>query len=159
WFVDLAIDWATIRAGGSGAPAVPAGTPMRFTCGTSTGTAHIGTDVASSDPAGALTSSWSDPYVCDDTGCHLDRDGDGVPDTVEAGFGTMQTNADSDGDGIKDNIELSSGAGPYGPYTAPDTDLDLTIDALDADSDNDCVTDMLEGASTYRNKNLPNANA
>jgi hypothetical protein len=159
WFVDIAIPWTTIRAGGNGAPAVLAGAPMRFACGTSTGGNHIGFDQATTDPMGALTGTWSNPYVCRDSGCDQDSDADGVPDVVETAKGTNPNNADTDGDGITDNIELSSGAGPYGPYTGPDTDGDGTIDALDLDSDNDCRSDLLEGAATYRNPALPNANS
>jgi len=151
WFVDFAIPWTTIRAGGGGAPAVLTGQPMRFACGTSTGGFHIGTDQATLDGAGALTGTWSNVYVCGDSGCDLDSDGDGVPDVVETAKGTNPNSADSDGDGITDNVELSSGAGPYGPYTAPDTDGDGTIDALDLDSDSDCRSDLLDGAANFRN--------
>ena len=162
WFVDLAVPWTVIRAGVVGPPAAPAvvaGTPMRFACGTSASGFHIGTDQATTDAAGALTGTWSDPYVCTDTGCAADTDGDGVPDAVEATFGTSPTNVDTDGDGIRDNIELSAGAGPYGPFTGPDSDGDGTRDALDADSDNDCKPDMVEGAATYRDASKPSVNA
>lgn len=157
WFVDLAIEWATIRAGGGGAPGVPAGTSMRFLCGTSGGGTHIGSDFT--NVGNVLSTSWSYPYVCGDTGCQLDRDGDGVPDGVEATFGTNPLSVDSDGDGIPDNVELTAGGGALGPYTGPDSDADGTIDALDADSDNDCRTDLLDGVAGYRDPAVPNANA
>ncbi|MEZ4264411.1 MAG: hypothetical protein R3B36_35405 [Polyangiaceae bacterium] len=157
WFVDLAIPWATIRTGGNGAPAVAAGTPMRFICGVSSNGTHFGSDFT--NVGNTLTASWSYPYVCGDSGCALDRDGDGVPDAVEVGFGTSPTNVDSDGDGIPDNVELTAGGGALGPYTGPDSDGDGTIDALDSDSDNDCRTDLLEGAAGYRDPALPNADA
>ena len=160
WFVDIAVPWTIIRAGVAGPPAAPAsiaGTPMRFACGTSTTGFHIGTDQATTDAAGALNGTWSEPMVCGDTGCLADTDGDGVPDTIEATFGTSPTKVDTDGDGIADNVELSTGAGPYGPFTGPDSDGDNTRDALDLDSDNDCRIDSLDGAS-YRNASLPNPN-
>lgn len=162
WFIDIAIPWATIRAGIVGPPAAPAvvdGTPMRFACGTSSSGFHIGTDQATTDPGGALTGSWSDPYVCTNTGCVLDTDGDGVPDTVETALGTSPTNVDTDGDGIRDNVELSAGTFPFGPFTGPDTDGDGPKDALDLDSDNDCRTDLLEGSATFRVATSPSLNA
>lgn len=162
WFVDLAVPWTIIRAGVVGPPAAPAvvaGAPMRFACGTSASGFHIGTDQATTDAAGALIGTWSDPYVCTDTGCLADTDGDGVPDSVETALGTSPTNVDTDGDGIRDNIELSGGAGPFGPYTGPDSDGDGVRDALDKDSDNDCSSDMVEGAVGYRNASVPSVNA
>jgi hypothetical protein len=163
WFIDLAVPWAAIRAGGGGPPAAPAvldGTPLRFACGTAAGNPfHLGTDQATTDAAGALNGTWSDPYVCTNTGCVLDTDGDGVPDTVEGTLGTSPTNADTDGDGIPDNVELSAGTFPFGPYTGPDTDGDGTKDALDLDSDNDCKSDQVEGSATFRVPTSPSLNA
>lgn len=154
WFVELAVPWSTIRGG---ANALAAGTPMRFVCGTAgSGSFHIGTDQATT--AATLDASWSDPFVCNDTGCEIDRDADGVPDSVETALGTTPTNPDSDGDGIRDNIELSAGAGPFGPYTGPDSDGDGTRDALDLDSDNDCRPDTTDGVAGYRDPAVPSAN-
>lgn len=163
WFIDIAIPWASIRAGVVGPPAAPGvldGTPMRFACGTAAGANfHIGTDQATTDVAGLLSGTWSDPYVCSNAGCVLDTDGDGVPDTVEATLGTSPNNPDTDGDGIPDNVELSASTFPFGPYTGPDTDLDGTKDALDLDSDNDCKSDQLEGSATFRVATSPSLNA
>ncbi len=155
YFIDFAVPWTTIVAGGNGVPAFPVGAPVRFACGTST-TTSIGTDQAST-----AAGIYSDRYVCSAAGCFLDTDGDGVWDTLEAARSTLSNDTDSDNDNIPDNYELSSGAGPYGPYStpAPDTDSDGTIDALDTDSDNDCKSDLLEGLANYRTPSgTPSAN-
>ncbi len=75
WFVELAMPWTIIRAGGSGAPKVAAGTPMRFVCGTSALTFDLSSDHASTAASGALDLAWSDPYVCATTGCVVDTTG------------------------------------------------------------------------------------
>lgn len=85
----------------------------------------------------------------------VDTDGDGVPDSVETTLGTDPTKADSDGDGITDNVELSA-SGSNGPFSKIDTDRDGKIDALDTDSDNDCLPDASEHA-TYRDATKPGA--
>jgi len=72
WFVDMAMPWAIIRAGGSGTPKLAAGAPMRFVCGTSALTFDISNDQATTAASGALDASWSDAYVCASTGCVLD---------------------------------------------------------------------------------------
>lgn len=72
FFVDLAMPWAVIEAGGSGAPKVAMGSPMRFICGTSALTFDISNDQATTAVSGALDQSWSDAYVCASTGCVLD---------------------------------------------------------------------------------------
>jgi MYXO-CTERM domain-containing protein len=154
YFVDWAVPWTQFNA------SVAAGAPIRFACGTSNG-ASIGTDPIAGNTANnaaTLTNMWSTPYVCSSSaGCLLDTDGDGVPDTVETTLGTDKTKKDTDGDGIPDNVELTPAGG--GAFAAVDTDSDGTIDAKDADSDNDCVTDATEGVAGYRNAASPNANA
>jgi hypothetical protein len=85
----------------------------------------------------------------------VDTDSDGIPDEVETTIGTDPNVADSDGDGIPDGTETSS-TGTLPPYTAIDTDGDGTIDALDLDSDNDCLPDAQEVA-TFRDAAQPNA--
>ncbi|WP_435362116.1 hypothetical protein [Haloarchaeobius sp. DFWS5] len=69
-----------------------------------------------------------------------DTDGDGVLDDREAELGTNASRADTDGDGIDDGVETAGGF----PI---DTDDDLTIDALDGDSDADRLPDYVEGTS------------
>jgi MYXO-CTERM domain-containing protein len=164
FFLEWAIPLATIQAGGSGAPAIAAGSTLRFACGTSNNARNYGADPACSLPNAqcTLTNTWSDPLVCTTTGCSAvsspDTDGDGVPDAVEIAIGTNPNAKDSDGDGIQDNIELSA-TGGAGPFSAFDTDGDGVIDALDTDSDNDCSTDATEGVGAYRTRSTtPNAN-
>lgn len=146
YFVDFAIAWGNW---------IPQGPSLRFACGSGTG-AHIGTDPVAGSTANAaatLTNMWSTPYVCTSaTGCRLDSDGDSVPDVVELARGTREDLQDSDGDGLKDSLELGIAPG----FAAIDTDGDAAIDALDADSDNDCVTDLVEGAASFRNAAFPN---
>lgn len=62
-----------------------------------------------------------------------DRDGDGLPDALEAVLGLDPLDADSDDDGLRDGDELLT-----------DTDGDGLIDALDCDSDGDGLVDGLE---------------
>ena len=83
----------------------------------------------------------------------LDSDNDGIADLTEAGHG----GADANGDGI---LDCAGGFGPNGLCdaleTSPesgqiaaggprDTDLDGIADFLDLDSDDDSVSDLLEG--------------
>src|SRR5688500_3883441 len=74
-----------------------------------------------------------------------DTDLDGVTNEDEASLGTNPNLKDTDGDGIPDNVELST-TGGAGPFQLVNSDADFTIDALDLDSDNDCVLDSAEGA-------------
>lgn len=67
-----------------------------------------------------------------------DLDGDGVSNGDEMAIGTDLNNPDSDGDGIGDFIETDGGM-------AINTDMEDEIDALDDDSDDDGVPDMIEG--------------
>jgi hypothetical protein len=158
-FVDWAVPYTTIRAGGAGAPAVPLGTSMRFACGVSNNLHDVGLDpiTATANMSAHLSNMWSDFFLCDSSGCVLDTDGDGVPDTTETTLGTNPNAKDSDADGITDNFELSASGGT-GPFSAIDTDSDGTIDALDHDSDDDCVTDATEGRPNWRNPGLPALN-
>ncbi|NER19134.1 beta strand repeat-containing protein, partial [Spongiivirga citrea] len=72
----------------------------------------------------------------------VDSDNDGIYDTTEAG-GTPDANGiiagftDGDGDGLDDSVTGS-------PLPYPDTDGDGFNDALDLDSDNDGVYDVIE---------------
>ncbi len=64
----------------------------------------------------------------------LDTDGDVLKDCEEETIGTDPINPDSDGDGIYDGVD-----------DIIDTDNDGLINALDFDSDNDNITDNIEG--------------
>lgn len=50
----------------------------------------------------------------------LDRDNDGLPDVLEAVYGTDPLNQDTDGDGYKDGSEVCDGYNPLGPGPLPD---------------------------------------
>ncbi len=158
FWIDWAVPYATIRAGGGGAPALAAGASMRFACGVSNTLHDVGLDPITTvaNASAHLADMWSDFFLCDSAGCVLDTDGDGVPDATETSLGTNPNAKDSDGDGITDNFELS--AAGVAPFSAVDTDGDGTIDALDLDSDDDCVTDAVEGRPNWRNPAVPNAN-
>lgn len=73
----------------------------------------------------------------------LDADNDGINDVIEGG-GT-----DTDGDGQADGtvngqgIPTSAGSG----LTPPNSDTDSQPDYLDLDSDNDTISDLIEGGS------------
>jgi gliding motility-associated-like protein len=80
----------------------------------------------------------------------LDSDNDGIPDVVEGGSpdvdndGLVDNFTDANNDGYDDTVAASSGnAGP--PVT--DHDGDGHPDYLDLDSDNDGISDVIEGGS------------
>ena len=104
----------------------------------------------------------------------LDDDNDGLPDLVELdadsdGDGTLdRVDLDSDNDGVSDAneaghqradtngdfmIDCAVGFRPTGyclalrPYTLANTDGDGVLDYLDLDSDNDGLSDLVEGGS------------
>lgn len=163
FFLAWAVPLTVIRAGGQGAPGIPATAALRFACGTSNNARNYSADPACGAKSNAqctLTDSFSDPLFCTATGCAPqtgDTDGDGVSDAQETALGTDPTKKDTDGDGLPDNVELSA-TGSTGPYAAIDTDGDGVIDAKDTDSDNDCASDQSEGVNGYRNKSAsPNA--
>ncbi len=157
YFIDFAIPLSTMRAPPMTtpqAPGIPSTTTLRFACGSSNNAQRL-----NADPLSKTGSLWSDivsdPVTCGPTSCASDRDGDGVPDSVETTLGTDPTKVDSDGDGINDNVELSPSGSTTGPFSKIDTDGDGTADALDLDSDNDCATDTSEKA-TWRDATKPN---
>jgi Malectin domain/Bacterial TSP3 repeat len=70
-----------------------------------------------------------------------DTDGDGLTDEEERTiYGTDPTRADTDGDGINDGTEIAF----WGAAWNADADGDGLINLLDADSDNDALTDGIE---------------
>jgi len=152
YFVDWAVPWTSINGSG-----VAKGIPMRFSCGTSvSGAFTLAHDPIATVASTTITGTMSDFYVCGNSGCLRDGDGDSVPDTTEIAIGTNPALVDTDGDGINDDIELTPPGG--GAFTLVNSDSDLIIDALDTDSDNDCVPDSVEGVASYRNANVPNVN-
>ncbi|WP_298906888.1 Hint domain-containing protein [uncultured Aliiroseovarius sp.] len=83
----------------------------------------------------------------------LDSDGDGIADNVEAQSSTgyvAPIGNDADGDGLDDAYDATPTTGAAGSngLTAVDTDGDGIVDYLDLDSDNDGITDNVEGQST-----------
>ena len=88
-------------------------------------------------------------YVCDTDGdgindaLDLDSDNDGIPDTEEGDY-----NADADGDGIPDYVDTDFpgfiDTNNDGINDNFDDDLDGVPNALDLDSDNDGIPDMVE---------------
>ncbi len=158
WFLEFAIPLSTMRAPPvtvPQAPGIPSTSTLRFACGSSNNAQRL-----NADPLAKGSTLWSDilsdPITCGPTGCSADRDGDGVSDATETALGTDPTKVDSDGDGINDNIELSPTGSTTGPYGAINSDGDTTIDALDLDSDNDCLLDTAEKA-TWRDATKPSA--
>ncbi len=85
----------------------------------------------------------------------LDADNDGILDGIEANDGAVPTNfstttgrfssGDSDGDGIDDQVDTSTGGTAL---NKSNSDTDTLDDYLDLDSDNDGLTDHLEGQTT-----------
>ncbi|MBN1874474.1 MAG: right-handed parallel beta-helix repeat-containing protein [Anaerolineae bacterium] len=80
-----------------------------------------------------------------------DTDGDGIPDWIDPADGSDTTaGGDSDGDGISDEEE----AGDNPKYPA-DTDGDGIPDYLDTDSDNDGISDAIEGSGDTDGDGVP----
>ena len=86
----------------------------------------------------------------------LDSDADGIADTIEArptaAYVTNDgdvSNDDTDGDGVIDIFDSNSVfGGGYANFNLPvNTDGDAFADYLDADSDNDGDSDVVEGGS------------
>lgn len=77
----------------------------------------------------------------------LDSDGDGILDVREAGFADATNDGTADGtlgaDGWSDAID-----GLAAPLNLPNTDLAGPVNFLDIDSDDDGLTDNVEGQST-----------
>ena len=83
-----------------------------------------------------IVTHTEDGYVC----TWLDTDEDGLPNCVEAIYGTDPENPDTDGDGLSDYDEINTvGTSPL-KY---DTDEDGTNDA-DSDTDGDGLTNAQE---------------
>jgi large repetitive protein len=75
----------------------------------------------------------------------IDADADGIPDHREGQSSatyTVSANSDTDGDGLDDNFDTDNAGTGSGTF---DIDGDGTPDYLDTDSDNDGVTDLIEG--------------
>jgi hypothetical protein len=80
----------------------------------------------------------------------LDSDNDGLNDVIEGGGTDSDGNARQDGSADVDDDGLVDTADPSQGGTAlpvPDTDGDGARDYVDLDSDNDTVSDLLEGGS------------
>ncbi len=82
----------------------------------------------------------------------LDSDNDGINDVIEAGHGVTDTDGDGmlDGpvgsDGIPDAVQSSPNSGIVN-YALANTDGDGQPDFQDLDSDNDSLSDLIEGGS------------
>jgi uncharacterized protein (TIGR03382 family) len=88
---------------------------------------------------GKVTSGESDPQLAaDDLANDGDFDGDTLANELEVLLGTDPLHQDSDKDGLLDATEVRD------PQKPADTDGDGQIDALDADSDNDLLPDVVE---------------
>jgi hypothetical protein len=80
----------------------------------------------------------------------LDSDNDGINDVIEAGGadangnGRQDGTVDADQDGLIDTVDPSQGGTAL---PVPDSDGDGAKDYIDLDSDNDTVSDLLEGGS------------
>ncbi len=94
--------------------------------------------------------------VCPDTwASQLDTDTDGVPDSVEATYGTDERAQDTDGDGYSDSAEIRNGYQPLDSNSSKRLDSDddglldneeciYHTDAFNPDSDNDGFQDGAE---------------
>src|SRR3989338_1469280 len=99
--------------------------------------------------------------VCPDTWIsQLDTDTDGVPDSVEATYGTDENAQDTDGDGYSDSSEIRNGYQPLDSNASKRLDSDndglldneectYQTDAFNPDSDNDGFQDGAEVKSGF----------
>ncbi len=115
---------------------------------------------------GATFGSFTNPKDADNDGLgnytDLDADNDGIPDVVEGGNASADTNGDgivdgddangidTDGDGILDGVDglnntLGAALGTQGDE--PNTDAYPNPDWLDLDSDNDGLGDLIENGN------------
>ncbi len=144
-------------ATGGGTLDIGASTSVRFRVtydGTVPGTIRNQAVVSASGQAGAPMEDW----LTDGNGASAgtppteiepDTDGDGLLDRLELEvLGTSPTNPDTDGDGIGDQVETDGGL-------PVDTDGDTYIDALDVDSDDDGIPDLLEGTVDPDDDDIP----
>lgn len=111
--------------------------------GPTTGVEH------SSGPVSALPSIQPTmvAYPLDPEDYETDTDGDGLPDSVEARFGSNPKVADSDGDGLTDAQETATGTDP----NKADTDGNGILDP-DDDFDEDGVSNLqeiIDGSQPY----------
>ena len=124
------------------------------------------------DGIGSDNNSQTAPQDSDDDGVSdfvdIDSDNDGIADIVEAGLEAADTNGngvidsndtnggDADNDGIADSIDDLPGIGVVnGSQTTPtDFDMDNVPDYLDIDSDNDGITDVIEGGNILADTNM-----
>lgn len=80
----------------------------------------------------------------------LDSDNDGINDVIEGGGvdtdgdGLQDGSTDADQDGLVDTADITQGGVSL---PVPDSDADGARDYVDLDSDNDTVSDLLEGGS------------
>src|SRR5690606_12663662 len=121
-------------AGGGGPDSAPK--PLDDRDGDSIADIHEGCDEGR-DTDGAGTTDCVD----------LDSDGDGIPDSVEAGDSDVNTPpVDSDGDGTPDFMDLDSDNNgiPDAVEGANDLDGDGIGDYADFDNDGDTLPDVLE---------------
>lgn len=93
----------------------------------------------------------------------LDSDKDNIFDLVESLQAYTDVNTDgivdgtdTDGDGIIDNADGSATFGDAGDAVPADTDSDSKADYIDTDSDNDTISDSIEGTVDTDSDNLPN---
>lgn len=99
--------------------------------------------------------------VCPDTWVgQKDTDGDGLPDSVEAIYGTDPNNPDTDGDGFSDGAEVKTGHDPLNPNSSAKLDSDHDglfdneectwhTDPFNPDSDGDGFSDGAEVKSGF----------
>ncbi len=117
--------WYVFLSGKSGTPTVSP-TPISTDAG--------GLPVTSTPPGNTSPAPVLFRGVCPDTWAgQKDTDGDGLPDSVEAIYGTNPNNPDTDGDGYNDGAEVRTGHDPLNPNPA------ATLD-----SDHDGLTDNVE---------------
>ncbi len=165
YFIDMAMPLSELLAVG-----ISLSTPVSFIAGTSSSANSLSVDLAAAATTGngTLATAASDPTMLDGSDADpdgdsvlapddADNDNDGVPDTLENGYGT-DPDGDADGDGVP-NWQDASDRGDGFAANCLDLDADQRCDTTDPafdfdgdgvpnhndlDSDNDGIPDVIE---------------
>ncbi|MDD2942445.1 MAG: hypothetical protein PHC51_05690 [bacterium] len=103
-------------------------------------------DIFDSDSFGVALSPFDSDGDGNDDYLDIDADNDGLVDNIESqseGGYVAPSGNDTDGDGLDDAYDIDNGGAALVPVNTDGADA---VDYLDADSDNDGISDIVEGS-------------